>query len=144
MSVTSFKERACLTVARPTWTNRTSRVPQGSLLLPTYRDSQFEDPGLLDGQKQPDHDPEEKVEDAADDASQSGVVQAPLVKDGIVVEERSVADSDGHQDAQRCAMSEVAPLVAGPLFQHDHFSFALLVQKRVEPARSSVTEKSHL
>ena len=53
--------------------------------------SQLKGPLLLNGEEEPNDNPEEQVEDGADDTGQHSTIKAALVDKGIVVKQRPIA-----------------------------------------------------
>ena len=62
--------------------------------VPADRYSQLKGPLLFNGEEEPNDYPEEQVEDGAYDAGQDSAIEAALVDEGVVVEERSIAYCD--------------------------------------------------
>ena len=66
-------------------------APRAAHHMPADSHSQLKGPLLLNGEEEPNDNPEEQVEDGADDARQHSTIKAALVDKGIVVKQRPVA-----------------------------------------------------
>lgn len=97
--------------------------------------AQLEYPPLLDGEEYPEQQPEEEMQDHADDAGEDGAVQATAIHHRVIVEQRRAADHDRQEHDERGAMRQIDP--AGALtsvLRQDHATLAFLIQERREPA----------
>ena len=54
--------------------------------MPADRHPQLKGPLLLNGEEEPNDNPEEQVEDGTDNAGQHGAIQAALIDERVVVE----------------------------------------------------------
>ena len=70
---------------------------------------QLEYPRLLNGEHEPQQDPQEEVGDAHDDGRQGGAVEGAAVHHGEVVQEGRDGNGAAQEHAQRCAVRECVP-----------------------------------
>ena len=76
---------------------------------PAHSHPQLELPRHLDREEEPGDNPEEEVKHGGNDKDQDGAVEGAFVDDGEVIEQGSVADSEGDQRAHGRRVREVHP-----------------------------------